>query len=71
MDKQFAELGFLFILGLTVISAVRCNVLHHKFYKYLGEKHTEKWIELKTILGFGPGTDYDQDIYWDEPLYLE
>jgi len=31
-------------------------VLQHKCYKYLREKHTEKWIELTTILGFGPGS---------------
>jgi hypothetical protein len=55
MEKQAAEFGFLFILGLTVLSAVMCKILHHKLYKYLREKHTEKWIELTTIFGFGPG----------------
>ncbi len=56
MTPQNIEYGFFLILGLTLISAVRCVVLQHKCYKYLREKHTEKWKELTTILGFGPGS---------------
>jgi hypothetical protein len=54
MEKQ-ATFGFLFILGLTVLSAVRCMFLHHKCYQYLREHHTERWKELTTTFGFGPG----------------
>ena len=55
MDKQSTTFGYLFILGITIISAVRCMIFQHKCYQYLREQHTEKWKELTTIFGFGPG----------------
>lgn len=48
-------IGFLFILGLTIISAVRLMCFQHKLYKYMRENHIEKWKYLTTVLGLGPG----------------
>ena len=48
-------IGFLFILGLMFMSAVRLMYTQHKLYKYLRENHTEKWKYLTTFLGLGPG----------------
>jgi hypothetical protein len=55
MMPQHIEYGFLFILGLTIISAARLMYYQHRCCKYLREKHTEKWKEITTIFGFGPG----------------
>ncbi len=43
--------GFL-LCGLL---GVRLLMLQHKLFEYLRENHFEKWKELTTILGFGPG----------------
>ena len=50
-----AELGFVFAIFITVVSAIRCNIYQCRLYKYIRENHTEKWIELTTVFGFGPG----------------
>ena len=40
---------------LCCLLGVRSLRLQHKFFVYLRENHFEKWKELTTILGFGPG----------------
>lgn len=47
--------GLFFLLALTAISMVWFFIFQHKLYTYLRENHTEKWKELTTVLGFGPG----------------
>lgn len=42
-------------IGFTVISICRLVLFQHKLLKYLRENHTEKWKELTTIGGSGPG----------------
>jgi len=43
------------LLIASVVSLVRLVIYQHKLYTYLRVHHTEKWKELTTILGFGPG----------------
>ena len=39
----------------AIISMIRLQIYQHKLWKYLREKHTEKWKYLTTFLGIGPG----------------
>lgn len=47
--------AILLFAAFTLVSMVRCLIFQHKLYKYLLEKHTEKWKDLTTVLGVGPG----------------
>jgi hypothetical protein len=38
-----------------IISAIRFLFYQHKLLNHLLKNHTEKWTELTTVLGFGPG----------------
>jgi len=40
---------------IAIFSMIRFLVFEHRLYKYLRENHTEKWKELTTIFGLGPG----------------
>ncbi len=55
MNAEGAETGFVVILFVTIISWIRYIIWQHKCYKYLRQEHTEKWKELSTVLGIGPG----------------
>ena len=48
--------GTLILFGaFTVFSLIRFMLYQHKLARYLLENHTEKWKELTTVLGYGPG----------------
>ena len=48
--------GALILFGaFTVFSWIRFVLYQHQLAKYLLKNHTEKWKELTTILGNGPG----------------
>jgi len=48
-------IGIIFIFAVTTVSMIRCLVYQHKLFNYLRENHTEKWKELTTVFGLGPG----------------
>jgi len=52
-EDFYIPIALLFIA--SVVSLVRLLIYQHKLYTYLRVHHTEKWKELITILGFGPG----------------
>ena len=48
--------GALILFGAyTGFSLIRFALYQHKLYRYLLENHTEKWKDLTTVLGHGPG----------------
>jgi hypothetical protein len=48
--------GALILFGAyTIVSIIRFMLYQHKLARYLLENHTEKWKELTTVLGVGPG----------------
>ena len=48
--------GTLILFGaFTIASIIRLAIYQHKLYRYLLENHTEKWKDLTTVLGYGPG----------------
>ena len=55
MTPESAIIGFFFMFLVTIVSVIRLNILQHQFYNYLRKNHFEKWKELTTIFGFGPG----------------
>lgn len=46
---------FLFFMAYILFAGGRLLMYQHKLFLYLQENHLEKWKELTTILGYGPG----------------
>jgi hypothetical protein len=55
MIKEYVEIGFWLSVIIVVISAIRGITLLRSCSQYLLKHHTEKWKELTTVFGFGPG----------------
>lgn len=50
-----AKLIVSMIIFLVVVSMIRCLIYQHILLKRLREKYTEKWKEITTLPGLGPG----------------
>ena len=55
MEVSSYYLGVLIFAVFAISSAARFFIYQRKLMKYLLEKHTEKWNDLTTIIGYGPG----------------
>lgn len=48
-------IGLFLFLAFLIFSMIRFFIYQHKLMQYLLEYHTEKWKDLTTVWGFGPG----------------
>ncbi len=53
--KYSSYVTFLFFTVGFIVFVLRLFVYQHKLMRYLLKNHTEKWKELTSILGSGPG----------------
>jgi len=54
LKPVFYPVAFFFVVYF-VIGWAKFAIYQHKLMGYLLENHTEKWKELTTVLGIGPG----------------
>ena len=55
MQKQFFTIEVIFFFSLFVFSGLRMTMLMCQVGHYLRENYFEKWKEITTYLGIGPG----------------
>ena len=55
MQENIFGLGVFLIFSVIILSVVRMAILGNAYSHYLRKNHFEKWKEITTVFGVGPG----------------